>query len=227
MGPNTKIGAKCLHNLHLKLNDEGILIHDMDEVVDVDSEEEKVEEVREKLVKEEKEQELVPTETADTWEQGEAASKGESEDKGEALENDDYNIQGSDSSDEQVVIAIRRKLNLIQRKSRRLASKRKVAMDEDISSHNVPEPTINAPPSPKTATSPPHQIPSPPPSPIQFTPPPFQSHTSPGVGCANFDSVPAASLDSILSKLNDLQSQFLAFQDETRVSLTSIVDQLI
>ena len=99
-------------------------------------------------------------------------------------------------------------------------------MDDDISSHNVLEPTTNEPPSPKTATSPPHQIPSPPPSPIQFTPPPFQSHTSPGLGCTNSDFVPAASLDSVLSKLNDLQSHFLAFQDETRVSLASIADQL-
>ena len=55
MGPSTNICAKCLQNLHLKLNDEGILVHAVEEVVEVDSEEEKVEEEKEKLVKEEKE----------------------------------------------------------------------------------------------------------------------------------------------------------------------------
>ena len=40
------------------------------------------------------------------------------------------------------------------------------------------------------------------------------------------DSAPAASSNLILSKLLDLQSQFTAFQDEVRVSLASIVDQL-
>ena len=119
MGPNMKIGAKCLHNLHLKLNDEGILLHAVEEAVYIKSEEEKVEEPREQLieedkeVKEEKEQEPVPTattETTETWEQGEAASKGESEDKGEAMEDDDYHILGSDSSDEEIVIAMRSRL---------------------------------------------------------------------------------------------------------------------
>ena len=100
-------------------------------------------------------------------------------------------------------------------------------MVDDITSDTIPEPTTNAPTSPKPATPPPHQVPSPPQSPIQFKPLPFQSHISLGTGCANFDSVPAASSNSILSKLQDLQSQFIAFQDETRVSLTSIADQLI
>ena len=230
MGPNMKIGAKCLHNLHLKLNDEGILVHAMEEVVDVDSEEEQVEEVWEKLVKEEKVQEPVPTattETAETWEQGEATSKGESEEKEEALEDEDHHILGSDSNDEEIVIAMRKKADLIQRKSRRLASKRKAVMVDDITSHAIPKPSTNAPLSPKPATSPSHQIPSPPPSPIQFTPPPFPTHTSPGIGCANFDYVPEASLDSMLSTLQDLQYHFLAFQDETRVSLASMTDQLI
>ena len=141
-------------------------------------------------------------------------------------DNDNHNLC-SDSSDEEIVIALRKKADLIRRKSRRLASKRKAAMVDDITSNTIPEPTTNAPPSPKPATPPPHQVPSPPQSHIQFTPPPFQSHTSQGTGCANFDSVPAASSDPILSKLQDLQSQFIAFQDETRVSLASIADQLI
>ena len=84
MGPNMKIGAKSLHNLHLKLNDEGILMHDLEEVVEVESEEERVEEEKEKSSKEDKEQELVPaadTEIAGKWEQGEAANKGETEEQ--------------------------------------------------------------------------------------------------------------------------------------------------
>ena len=143
------------------------------------------------------------------------------------MEDDDYHILGSDSSDEEIVIAMRKKPDLIQRKSRRLASKCKVVMDDDITSHHIPEPTTYVPTSPKPATPPSPQIPSPKPSPIQSTPTSFPTHTSPGIGCANSNSVPAASLDSILSKLNDLQSQFFAFQDETRVSLASITDQLI
>ena len=79
MGPNMKIGAKCLQNLHLKLNEEGVLIHESEEVVDVESDEEVIEEeevlreeeieekegekVEEKEKEREKEQEPVPTET--------------------------------------------------------------------------------------------------------------------------------------------------------------------
>ena len=113
MGSNTKIGAKCLHNLHLKWNDEGILVHDVEENVDVELEEEKVEEIREQLVEEEKEQEPVPTATTETAEtclqreQGEATSKGESEKKGEAMEDNDDYIPGSDSSDEEVGMAMK------------------------------------------------------------------------------------------------------------------------
>ena len=67
MGPNMKIGAKCLQNVHLKLNDEGMLIHDLEEVIEVGSEVEEVEKEEEKLregeqeEKEEKEQGPVPT----------------------------------------------------------------------------------------------------------------------------------------------------------------------
>ena len=56
MGPNMKIGAKCLQNLHLKLNEEGVLIHQSEEVVDVGSDEEVIEqeeELREEEIEEE------------------------------------------------------------------------------------------------------------------------------------------------------------------------------
>ncbi|XP_057533003.1 extensin-like [Amaranthus tricolor] len=72
----------------------------------------------------------------------------------------------------------------------------------------IPEPTSYEPPSLKPTTSPP-------PSPIQSTPPPFQSHTSPDVGCTNYDSVPAASLDSMESRLGakldtvEVQTEFV------------------
>ena len=71
-------------------------------------------------------------------------------------------------------------------------------------------------------------IPSTPPptSPIPSTRPPFNTHTSPGLGFAYSSSVPTAPLDFILSKLNDFQSQFFTFQDEIRVTLASITNQL-
>ena len=43
MGPNMKIGAKCLQNLHLKLTDEGMLIHYLEEEIEVGSEDEGIE----------------------------------------------------------------------------------------------------------------------------------------------------------------------------------------
>ena len=99
-------------------------------------------------------------------------------------------------------------------------------LDDDSTSHNTFEPTNDAPFSPKPATPPSHQIPSPPPSPIPFTPPPVTIHPSPSQGFANTFSVHTAPLDSILLKLNDLQSQFFVFQNEIHVSLASITDQL-
>ena len=134
----------------------------------------------------------------------------------------------NDNNDEEVQLPVQKK-PVTPRKSRRLASKGKrpvVTLDDDSSSHNTLEPTIDAPPSPKPATPPSHQIPSPPPSPIPFTPPPVTTYTSPGLGFTNSSFVPTAPLDSVLLKLNDLQSQFYAFQDEIRVSLASITDQL-
>ena len=87
---------------------------------------------------------------------------------------------------------------LTPRKSSRLASKRLVVMADDTTSHNTLEPTTNAPPSPPS-----QQTPSPPPS-----------------------LIPTAPLDSVLSKLQDFQSQFFTFQDEIRVTLASITNQL-
>ena len=43
MSPNNKIGAKCLNNLHLKLNDKGILEDAIEEVEIIDSEKDEVE----------------------------------------------------------------------------------------------------------------------------------------------------------------------------------------
>ena len=61
MSPNNKIGAKCLNNLHLKLNDNGIL-EDANEQANVNSDKEeeaqKIEEERE----EEKEEEVLEKE---------------------------------------------------------------------------------------------------------------------------------------------------------------------
>ena len=52
MGPNMKIGARCLKNLHLKLNDEGVLINESEEIIDVGSDEEEMEEEEEEIEKE-------------------------------------------------------------------------------------------------------------------------------------------------------------------------------
>ena len=54
MGPNNKIGAKCLNNLHLKLNDNGILedANEQVNVVDSDKEEEAQKNEEEKKEKE-------------------------------------------------------------------------------------------------------------------------------------------------------------------------------
>ena len=82
MGPNNKIGAKCLNNLHLKLNDKGILEDAIEEVEDVESEDEKDEEEREE--KEEKQKEEKDQENKDqepvpsaTTEKAEACFQGE------------------------------------------------------------------------------------------------------------------------------------------------------
>ena len=53
MGPNNKIGAKCLSNLHLKLNENGIL-ENICEQIDVNSDDK---EETNNVEKEEKDQE--------------------------------------------------------------------------------------------------------------------------------------------------------------------------
>ena len=60
MSPNKKIGAKCLNNLHIKLNDNGILEDANKEVEIVDSEKEEEEKKNEN---ENKDQETVPPAT--------------------------------------------------------------------------------------------------------------------------------------------------------------------
>ena len=133
---------------------------------------------------------------------------------------------------------VQKKPIVTPRKSRRLASKGKslvVSLDDDSSSHTTLKLQPTTPPSLKPATSPTHHIPSPPPSPIPATPPPITTqvspppHTSPSLGFADFttkSSIPTASSDPVLTKLNELQSQLFTFQDKVRVSLASITDQL-
>ena len=96
-------------------------------------------------------------------------------------------------------------------------------LDDDSTSYKTAEPTNPSSPKPTTPSS--HQFPSPPPSPIPSSPPPVTTQTSPNHG---FDhtTIPTASLFSILLKLNDLQSRFFAFQDEIRVYLASLTDQI-
>ena len=226
------------NNFHLKLNDNGILENASEQVnVDSDKEEEALkdedekEEKKEELMEKE-DQEPVPSatdkaEACSTREQGEEGSKGEAEES-EAVEKDNEDNADNDDSDEEVLLPVQKHPIATPRKSRTLASKGKslvVDLDDDSTSHNTIEPTNDILPSPKQATPPSHQIPSPPPSPIPSSPPPVTTHTSPNHGFAN-TSVPTTPLYSILLKLNDLQSQFYAFQDEIRVFLASITDQL-
>ena len=194
-----------------------------EEKIEKENEDEKENEKEKEEEVEEEEQGPVPTEEGKEGEQEEGARKEGEQGEEEALGEEVPHDLCHDSSDEEVVIALRRKGKAVQRKSKRLASKQKAALVDDITSETIPEPTSNEPLSPKPTTPPPHHNPSPPQSPIHFTPPPFPS--SPGTGCAISDPVPEDSSHSVLSKLNDLQSQFSAFQDEVRVSLASIVDQ--
>ena len=60
MSPNNKIGARCLTNLHLKLNDNGILEDANEEVEIVDSEKDEEEQKNEN-----KDQEIVPLTTTE------------------------------------------------------------------------------------------------------------------------------------------------------------------
>ena len=120
------------------------------------------------------------------------------------------------------------------RQSRRLASKGKkpvVIIDDDSTSYTIAEPSH--PSSPKPATPSFHNFSSPPQSPIQPSSPPQSPipsspplvHTSPNQGLGD-TTVPTAHLSSILLKLNDLQSSFLVFKDEIRVSIASLSAQM-
>ena len=61
MSPNNKIGAKCLNNLHLKLNDNGIL-PDANKQVDVDNYDKEEEAQKNEEEREEKEEEVLEKE---------------------------------------------------------------------------------------------------------------------------------------------------------------------
>jgi hypothetical protein len=65
MSANNKIGAKCLNNLHLKLNEKGILEDFVDEVEEVSFDEEKGEKEREEGGQEEKGEEREDEENKD------------------------------------------------------------------------------------------------------------------------------------------------------------------
>ena len=222
MSSNNKIGAKCLNNLHLKLNDNGILENANEEVEVVESEKD---EEKKKNENENEVQETVPNTTDKEGEAGSQREQGEAvreeETEGEALDKDE--VDADNDSDEEVQMPIKNKPVITPRKSPRLASKGKpsvVCLDDDSLSHTTTEPQTTAPSSPKPATSPTHHIPSPPPSPIPATPPPVTSQASPPHTPTGLGSSP------ILSQLKDLQFQLYAFQDEVRVSLASITDQL-
>ena len=123
---------------------------------------------------------------------------------------------------EEVSMPIMKQSGSTPRKSRRLAAKGKrpiVVLDDDSTSYKTAEPSN--PPSPKPTTPSSHHFPSPPPSQIPTSPPPV--HTSQNQG---FDQtkIPTSPLYSILLKLDELQARFFAFQDEVRVSLSSLTD---
>ena len=131
MIPNNKIGAKCLNNLHLKLNDNRILEDANEEVEIVDSEKDEEVQKNEERRKEEeedlenKDQEPIPSATTKKAEacfpreQGKAVSKGEAEEKGEDMKDDD--------SDEEVRMPVKKKSVVTSRKSHRLTSKGKTS----------------------------------------------------------------------------------------------------
>ena len=234
MGPNNKIGAKCLNNFHLKLNDNGIL-ENVTEQIDahLDKEEDTKNDDEEKKEQEEKvfdkeDQETVPSATekaegGSEREQEEVPSKEEAVNEDEAVEKEK---EENDVSNEEVSVPVKKQPSSTPKKSRRLASKGKrpvVILYDDSTSYKTVEPSNPSSPKPTTPSS--HHFPSPPPSSEPSSPPPIPTHTSPN---HDFDhtTVPTAPLFSILLKLNDLQSRFFAFQDEIRVSLASLAEQM-
>ena len=235
MSANNKISERCLTNLHLQLNEKGILEHAIDEV-DVssdDEEEEKTEkekeegegekEKEEEVGKEEEEgeQDTVPSATPKEAEVNEeevqAPFEGETVSKGEQIEGEEVELEDElpSSEDEDLNVPlkkIKKPSVLTPRKSRRLASKSSSCIHADI--------TSQTPPSPKPDSPTPFHIPSPSPPPIPTSPPPT------GFDDPTTIPSPPTTLAHVLSKVLDLQSQLCAFQSEVRVSLTTLAEQL-
>jgi hypothetical protein len=163
---------------------------------------------------EEENQETVPTATTEAEtekEQGEAASEGEHAEEGENAELEEVEFS---SEDNEMNVPNKEQPVLTPRKSSRLESKRSSCLNDDITSQN--------PLSPKPSTPNPSHIPSPPPSPIPTSPPPHYT----GFDDDQSAVPPPITLDLLLTKFVDFQSQLHVFQDEVRVSLASITDQL-
>jgi transposase-like protein len=220
MSANNKISERCLTNLHLQLNEKGILEHAIEEVeVSSDEEEkekvEKEEEEEEVKEKEKEDQEDVPSATTEAEtdrEQEEAVIEGEQVEREEEMGQED---------DEDLHVPlknIKKPSVLTPRKSRRLASKGSPSQHDDITS-----PT---PPSPKPSSPKPMSPIPPPQSPKATTPPPFTSPPSPTGFEKESSPSPATPIDLILSKFTSLQSQLIAFQSEVRASLSTIAEQL-
>ncbi|XP_057520877.1 uncharacterized protein LOC130801130 [Amaranthus tricolor] len=233
MSLNNKIGVKCLDNLHLRVSEKGILEEISNEDVEEENSEEDKDEGEEKEQDEGKEKEdekekekedhqPVPTATNDG---AKVVSKGEHEEagsKGEiSKEEEDEDLDDDTSSDEEVWMPTKKEPFVKQRKSIRLASKRKrpvVSLDDDSSTHTSCEPKQTTP-SPKPDAPPSPHIPSPP-SPIPCTPPPTTTSNSPGLCFTDFAN-PSVSTDPILDKL---QTRLSAKLDTVEVQ-TEYVDE--
>ena len=228
MGPNNKVGVKCLKNLRLRLTENGTLENIFEQSEDTNEEEEVEENVEEEEVNKEEQEEPVPSATekaeghSEEEEQEENSCKGEVEKelvKVAVEEEEKKNEKGSSPG-------------LTPRKSRRLASKGKkpvVVIDDDSTSYTTAQPS--QPSSPRPAT-PSYHKPSPPQSPIRPSSPPKSPIPSPspvppsphqGLGD---NTVPTAPLSSILLKVTEFQSSFLVFKDEICVSIASLSAQM-
>ena len=217
-----------MSNLHLKLNENGILENVCEQVgVNSDNKEETNEVEKEKKFQEEEltdkeKQEPVPSAT----EKAEGCSEREQEEvtsKGEAVK-EDAAVEKEKEENEEVSVPDKQQPSSTPRKSQRLASKGKrqvVILDDNSTSYKTAEPSNLCSPKPTTPSS--RHFPSPPQSPIPSSPPPV--HTSSNHGFGHF-TVPTVPLFSILLKLNDLQSRFFTFQDEIHVSLASLANQM-
>ena len=133
MGPNNKIGAKCFNNLHLKLNENGILenvTEQIDDHFEKEEEtnkaaEEKKEQEEEMFDKEDQEPALSATEKAEGWserKQEEVPNKGEDVKEDEAVKK---NKEENDVSNEKVSVPDKKQPSSTPKKSRMLASKGK------------------------------------------------------------------------------------------------------